>query len=385
MRYIFAVLFVSAIVGLTQVPHLVLAATVDELRDDLRTKKDALKGVEAKINKFKGNIQLKKREARSLKDQIAIIEDGIQELSLGIAQTTAEIGTTNAEINTVIGDIETKEADIAHQKELLAEYLRSLYTLNQQSNIAVFLKYATFSEALTEATTYEELQARGQQALVEIKRLRKELMQKKSDLEDFKQRLVALQTRQEQQQATLVVSQESKKRVLDLTKSQESEYQRLLKEARQDHQNAESDIKRLDGKIREELRKQGIGKLPSVGTFDWPIEPIFGVSCEFHCPGYPYEYLIGPHSAIDIPTNVGTPIKAPADGYVARVHNAAGPGYSYILVLHGDNISTVYGHLSGFAVTEGQMITRGTVIGYTGGAPGTPGAGLSSEIGRAHV
>ncbi|MEX2054729.1 MAG: M23 family metallopeptidase, partial [Candidatus Andersenbacteria bacterium] len=58
-----------------------------------------------------------------------------------------------------------------------------------------------------------------------------------------------------------------------------------------------------------------------------------------------------------------------------------------------DNISTVYGHVSGFAVNEGQVVTRGTTIGYTGGAPGTRGAGLSSgphlhfevRVNNAHV
>jgi len=81
---------------------------------------------------------------------------------------------------------------------------------------------------------------------------------------------------------------------------------------------------------------------------------------------------------MDIPVSVGTPVRAPAEGYVARVRDAKGPGYSYILLIHGDNVSTVFGHLSGFAVNEGDIVTRGSVIGYSGGAPGMNGAGLSS-------
>jgi murein DD-endopeptidase MepM/ murein hydrolase activator NlpD len=134
----------------------------------------------------------------------------------------------------------------------------------------------------------------------------------------------------------------------------------------------------LDGKIREQLRQQGLGNLGSVGILDWPIEPIYGISCGFHCGGYPYAYLIGPHSGTDIPTSVGTPIHAPADGYVGRTHDSGGSGYSYILLVHGDNISTVYGHVSGFAVSEGKFVKRGDVIGYTGGAAGAHGSGLSS-------
>jgi murein DD-endopeptidase MepM/ murein hydrolase activator NlpD len=354
------------------------AQTIDELREDLDAKKESLKAVEDRIQKFKEDIQLKRHEARSLSDQIGIIEDSIEELSLSIERTVAEIEEVNAEIVTVENEITVKEGEITRQKELLGEYLRSLYTLNQQSSVAIFLKYATFSEAVTEAATYEELQNRSQQTLITIKQLRDELAQKKSDLEEFQLSLVALKQRQSQQQATLAVSKQSKERVLDLTQQQEGEYQKLLKEAQQAHQSAETEIKQLDEKIRAELSKQGKDILPSIGVLDWPIDAIFGVSCEFHCTGYPYAYLIGPHSGIDLPTNVGTPIKAPAAGYVARTHNANGPGYSYILLLHGDNVSTVYGHVSGFAVPEDTLVTRGTVIGYTGGAPGTNGAGLSS-------
>lgn len=354
------------------------AATVEELREHLREKKEHLGDVEARIKKFKEDIQLKKREARSLQDQIAIIEDNIEGLALSIAQTEAEIETTSAEISTVESEIERTEAEIARQKKLLAQWLRQLYVLKQQSQVAIFLKYATFAEAVTEASTYEELQIRSQNTLAEIKRLRDELTAKKADLEQFRERLQALQVRQQQQQATLVANRESKERVLKLTQAQESQYQELLVEAQRAHREAESDIRQIDEQIREELRKLGLASLPAVGRFDWPVEPIFGISCGFHCPGYPYAYLIGPHSGVDIPTNVGTPVKAPADGYVARVHDAGGPGYSYILLLHGENISTVFGHLSGFAVNEKQMVSRGTVIGYTGGAPGTRGAGLSS-------
>lgn len=355
-----------------------VAKTVEELREEINARRQEIKNAEARITKFKEDIQLKKKEARTLEDQIDLIDENIKEVELTITRTLAEIEKTNAEIAEVAAEIAQREEEIAAQKARLAEYIRAMHALDQQSTITVFLKYETFSDAVTEAATYGELQNRGQETLVAVQQLRDELATKQRELEDFKQTLEALQARQEQQQATLAVQRNSKARILELTNAQEAKYQDLLRASQQAHQAAEADIRTLDKLLREELRKQGIGKLPSVGTLDWPVEPTFGVSCGFRCVGYPYEYLIGPHAGIDIPTYVGTPIKAPADGYVARLHDAGGPGYSYILLLHGDEISTVYGHVSGFATQEGQLITRGTVIGYTGGAAGSRGSGLSS-------
>jgi len=358
--------------------RVVQAQSIDELRDELSAKKDSLQDAEARIKKFKEEIQIKKREAKTLEDQIIIIDNNISQIRLSIEETVAEIEATGAEIKVVEAEIEEKVGEIKHQKKMLAEYIRLIYSLNQQSTVTVFLKYATFSEAVSEASTLQDLQERSHEALLVIKDLKAELEGKKNDLNEFKEALERLHDRQAQQQATLVANRESKENVLDLTREQEGKYQELLEESRVAHQQAEAEIKQIDQLIREELKKQGINRLPSVGVFDWPVQSIFGISCEFRCSDYPYAYLIGPHSGIDIPTYVGTPIMAPADGYVARVHDAGGPGYSYVMVIHGDNISTVYGHLSGFAVSEGDMVSRGSIIGYTGGAPGTSGAGLSS-------
>lgn len=372
------VAFISALVVSLMLPRSAAAKTVEELREELRSKREQLKDAEDKIMQFKTEIQLKKREARTLEDQISLLDENIVEIELSIVRTQAEIEEVGVEIETVSEEISQREAEIKIQKARLADYVREIHALDQQSTVTIFLKYQTFSDAVQEANTFSELQKRGQQVLVTIQHLRNELMTKQRELEDFKQTLEALKNRQELEQATLTAQQHSKERILQLTNQQEAEYQRLLKEAQATHERSQSDIVRIDELIREELKKQGIGNLPSVGTMDWPIEPAFGVSCEFHCPDYPYAYLIGPHAGIDIPAYVGTPIRAPADGYVARVNDAGGPGYSYIMVIHGDNVTTVYGHVSGFAVNEGQLVTRGTTLGYTGGAPGMRGAGLSS-------
>jgi len=371
-------LLVVFVIGTLGFPATGGAKTVEELRSELKEKRAALQDAESRITKFKEDIQIKKREARTLKDQIGLIDESIDEVELSLSRTLLEIEKTELEVEEVADEIEVREAESRQQKARLAQYIRSLNDVDRQSSITVFLKYQSFAEAVQEAGVLEKLQHRGQETLVAIQLLRAELEAKRRDLVDFKDTLDSLRNRQETEQGRLTTQHESKSRILALTNEQESQYQDLLQEAQATHQESEREIRSLDELIREELRRQGIGELPSVGIMDWPITAEFGVSCEFHCSGYPYAYLIGPHSGMDIPAGVGTPVKAPADGYVARVRDSGGPGYNYLLLIHGDNVSTVFGHLSGFAVSEGQLITRGTVIGFTGGALGMNGAGLST-------
>ena len=85
------------------------------------------------------------------------------------------------------------------------------------------------------------------------------------------------------------------------------------------------------------------------------------------------------HSGVDIGTSYGTPIIAPADGIVTLTDTLGGYGKA-IMIEHGNGISTRYGHLSGFAVTAGQRVHRGDVIGYVGESGRSTGPHLHYEV-----
>jgi murein DD-endopeptidase MepM/ murein hydrolase activator NlpD len=85
------------------------------------------------------------------------------------------------------------------------------------------------------------------------------------------------------------------------------------------------------------------------------------------------------HSGVDIGSNYGASIIAPADGVVTFSDQLGGYGKA-IMIDHGNGISTRYGHLSGFAVTAGQAVHRGDVIGYVGESGRSTGPHLHYEV-----
>ncbi|HEX5236171.1 MAG TPA: M23 family metallopeptidase [Silvibacterium sp.] len=85
------------------------------------------------------------------------------------------------------------------------------------------------------------------------------------------------------------------------------------------------------------------------------------------------------HAGIDIAATYGQPVRATADGVVLKA--AFGNGYGREVMLdHGNGIETLYGHLSGFAVTAGERVTRGQVIGYVGTSGRSTGPHLHYEV-----
>ena len=85
------------------------------------------------------------------------------------------------------------------------------------------------------------------------------------------------------------------------------------------------------------------------------------------------------HKGIDIATRYGNPIIAPADGIVLATRYEKTYG-KYIILDHNFGFTTLYAHLSKFAVRPGQRVKRGDVIGYVGRTGKALGPHLHYEI-----
>lgn len=87
------------------------------------------------------------------------------------------------------------------------------------------------------------------------------------------------------------------------------------------------------------------------------------------------------HEGIDLVAPTGTPVLAAADGVVV----GAAPNGRYgnwIRIDHAGRLTTVYGHLSGFApgIAPGAVVSRGDVIGFVGSTGRSTGAHLHFEL-----
>jgi murein DD-endopeptidase MepM/ murein hydrolase activator NlpD len=85
------------------------------------------------------------------------------------------------------------------------------------------------------------------------------------------------------------------------------------------------------------------------------------------------------HAGIDIATAFGSPVYATAPGTVLQAEASSGYGRE-IVIDHGHGLTTVYGHLSGFAVVAGQQVNTGDVIGYVGMSGRSTGPHLHYEV-----
>jgi len=85
------------------------------------------------------------------------------------------------------------------------------------------------------------------------------------------------------------------------------------------------------------------------------------------------------HKGVDLAAPTGTPVYATADGLVSRAERFSSYG-NYIQIEHGGDLQTRFGHLSGYAVTAGERVTKGQLIGYVGSTGRSTGPHLHYEV-----
>ena len=113
------------------------------------------------------------------------------------------------------------------------------------------------------------------------------------------------------------------------------------------------------------------GGAPSAAGFIWPVHGTLTSG-------------VGPrwgrmHEGIDISGGSGTPIAAAASGTVILAGWNGGYG-QLVVVDHGGGLSTAYAHLSSIAVSVGQQVGQGSVVGGMGTTGHSTGVHLHFEV-----
>ena len=112
------------------------------------------------------------------------------------------------------------------------------------------------------------------------------------------------------------------------------------------------------------------------GELCWPLPGHTYISCNF---GEEDAYGNSGHRGTDIPAPEGTPILAAHGGTViiSGWNNSYG---NQVLLDNGTGLSTRYAHMTAAAVSAGETVTAGQVIGYVGNTGDSTGFHLHFEV-----
>lgn len=353
-------------------PNFVFAETSTDLTGQIQSKKQSISELQRKIDDYNKAIAIKRKEAITLKNQLDLIGNRIEKTQLEIHQTDSEISATKSGLQLLGLAISDKETDIEKRQNWVASLLRSIHRDDQISTLQMVLTKQSVSEMINEKQHIAELQKNIVEGMKELDEAKIKLDAKQKEKEAHKKQLEKFTTQLNGKKEALNSEKSHKNELISETKSSEKKFQTLVDQLKQQARQTESEIFSLEEQQRQKLKKAG--KLAELGSFNaiWPV-PSHYITAQFHDPDYPFRHIFE-HPGIDIRAPQGTAVRAVSAGYVG-IAKDAGKGYSYITLIHGGGFATVYGHISSISVKTGAFVEAGDIIGYSGGTPGTRGAG----------
>lgn len=347
---------------------------IEQLNKEIAARKDKIKQLEETINKYKKNVEQKQLEGVSLRNQMGILDSRLEKISIDIELTREKIKNVELEIEALELSIQDKEAIITKQKAIITKIIQNLHANDQKNYLEILLTNNSFSEFYDQARYLENIYVDLGHSVKSLRLAKEDLDNKKQQADNRRLSYEDLKKELEGKKADLNDQYGVKQNLLVQTKASEAQFQTLLSSLRKEYQIIEGEVRSYEDQVRRKLESQDKIQPDGEILLSWPT-PSRYITAYFYDPEYPYRQVFE-HNAIDIRAAQGTPIKAATSGYVGRARTCTTAScYSYVLLIHTSNISTVYGHMSKIIVSEDSFVNRGDIIGYSGGTPGTVGAG----------
>lgn len=355
-------------------------AEIKLLNNELKDKKKQLEDIKKQQEEYSELIRKQQESKVSLENQLNILENKILKSELDIKETEIAIDQINLEIRKINLDVSATDKKIETEKEHLANLLKLAYKQDQVSTLEALLLNSSLADFLSQAKYLEDTNEEIGNSLDNLKRDKKNLEYNQNLKLEISKELLAKKDDLKKKKDALEYEKGNKENILVQTASREKEFQSLLARAKAEQASATNEILSLERTVRAKLESLENGeknKLELDSDFAWPVTKNY-ITATFHDPDYPFRNIIGEHSGVDIRAGQGSTLKSTASGYVAKVKYDGSGRYAYIMIIHGDGFSSVYGHVSRVSVNEDDYVLQGQVIGATGGMPGTPGSGYFS-------
>lgn len=387
------------------------AATISELEAKQAELEAKQAEYQEKLNKSNSAVSEKQEEVDALVGQVesvtAEIQVCYQKISIydkNIAEKQKAIDAANLEID--------------NNMNTLRQRIKTIYISGDVSALEIVMGAKDFTDFLDKLQLVQYVSDHDAELINGIKKKLNTISEEKKALETDKASL-------EEEHTTLTSKQDELTKLLEENKETLASLQSDANDAQMQLSLSEEELSGLSSEIQEYYRKQreamatqqasstsssddeeeisysddssGGGSsysndapshIDSGDGWTWPIPGCYTITGGFG-EGRSYES----HGGTDIAASIGTPIYAANSGTVVGssndcTHSSAGVGGcnhgggygNHVWILHDNGYETIYGHMINTAVSTGEYVSKGQLIGYSGSTGWSTGPHLHFEL-----
>ena len=333
------------------------------------------------------NSQETQEQLNNVEGQIDEVLQEVADLNSSILEYEGEIEQLTAKAQELDKSIAVKEKDLAEKKKTLENRLVAMYMKKETTFLDVVLSgklmnFISNQDIIKQAADYDN------KLIIEVEELKTSLENEKKEVEEVKQekekktqQLQKLKAEKEEKAANLTEEQKALETKLSEYKAQAEQYSQLERQA-----IAREEAARKAAQSQSSSSSSGNTSSSAVvsnpytgGKLGWPCPSSSRITSQ-----YGYRILFGVrdfHTGVDIGAVHGSNICAAESGTVILANYGWNGGYgNYIILNHGNGITTRYAHASQLYVSAGQTVSKGQVIAAVGTTGNSTGPHLHFEV-----
>lgn len=363
---------------------------------------------QSKLDKINQNIKEAQKELDSLDDQVAdkkaysdalmkkidllqdkldALESNRDDLQSEIDAVQKRIDETQADINQAEKEIEKKEQEFDGVYEEYCQRLRAMYISGNVSMLEVLLESGDISSILTRAEMVKSVSEQDSATLDDLMTKMEEINKEREELANNKIQLGkdkdSLNSRKQELQKSIDEYNSSKAELnaeveecnaaLASLDDKRSEVKETL--------NVNQEQKRqIEAEINNALSGSGSNKPGSDNYNPGTGQLAYPTSYRQISAGYPNYSNGSYHGGVDWPCPTGTAVHASDSGVVVIAKKLTYSYGQYILIDHGNGLSTLYAHNSSLVVGVGDKVSKGQIIAYSGESGNATGPHVHFEV-----
>lgn len=360
-----SVLAETPVASSTASPSSMPTGSIEELQEQQRK----IETERSNIDQARDRIH---RQEQSAKQQLGTTQSSIHATTAEIALQEKRLQQASQQLKRLEQELVKTAATYQVQQRAMVARLRFLQRQRGSDGLAVLLQSQNLNDFLDRRYQLQRVYQSDRQLLAHLKRETDAIEQKRNQVESQKNEIALI--RQQLQAQKLDFQQDAKEQqtLINRLRLDRKALEAAEEQLAKDSDNIAALIQQRLGTFNPGINWQrGKGVLsypcdaPLTSGFGYRMHPILGYT-KFH-------------SGLDFGADYGTPIRAAGPGKVLFAGWYGGYGQTVILD-HGNQITTLYGHAEEIYVSEGQTIQRGTPIAAVGSTGLSTGPHLHFEV-----
>ncbi len=314
-------------------------------------------------------------QINTLDQKKKVTEQRIRVLELKHEKVTVTIESLRA-------DMKSAETDLSRMKSVLEDRLVDIYKYGGVAEFNLLLSASTAHEAMETAFLLNRISLQDQAMIDSMLEKKDRLSRAAAAMEQQRKELAANTTNLSKARSTYKSEINKSNDFLGKVRKEKTLHEQAVKELQESQKEIQRTVMALMKRKRDEEQKDSSRStrytyLPSGGQLSWPVQG--QISSSFGMRVHPTFRTKIMHTGIDIRAPRGTPVRAAGPGEVLYAGWLRGYG-QIVIIDHGNNLSSVYAHLSSISAGEGSAVKKGQTIGSVGSTGTATGAHLHFEV-----